>query len=382
MVNLIAVLATGLFAGGVSCAAVQGGLLAGLIARQRGDDPHTPAGNYRKPGHRAGKPKAPRPARTSRTSGVKSDRRTRAVPAPRRWTARLADDMAPIGGFLAGKLLSHTILGALLGTIGSVVQLSPTARALLQLAAGGLVIAFGLAQLGIPGFRRLAVQPPAALARFVRGRSRSASALAPALLGLATVLIPCGVTLSVEALALASGSWWAGAATMAVFVIGTSPLFAALGYLARKVVTAWRGRLALATGLLVVGLGVYTLNGGLTLLDSPLAAANLSQTLGLAPSAATTETVTTTAGRQTVTVTATSDAYSPANTQVKAGLSTTLVIRAEDATGCIRSFVIRDKQYILPENGDTRIELGTLRPGRLTYRCGMGMYSGQLTVAS
>jgi len=34
-VNLTAVLLTGLLAGGVSCAAVQGGLLAALIARQR-----------------------------------------------------------------------------------------------------------------------------------------------------------------------------------------------------------------------------------------------------------------------------------------------------------------------------------------------------------
>ncbi|HEY3692645.1 MAG TPA: hypothetical protein VGL46_20560 [Pseudonocardiaceae bacterium] len=33
--NLTAVLVTGLFAGGVSCAAVQGGLLTGLITRQR-----------------------------------------------------------------------------------------------------------------------------------------------------------------------------------------------------------------------------------------------------------------------------------------------------------------------------------------------------------
>jgi len=51
---------------------------------------------------------------------------------------------------------------------------------------------------------------------------------------------------------------------MAVFIIGTSPLFAALGYAARKAATAWKGRLATATGLVVLGMGVYTLNGGLT----------------------------------------------------------------------------------------------------------------------
>jgi hypothetical protein len=36
---------------------------------------------------------------------------------------------------------------------------------------------------------------------------------------------------------------------MAVFVLGTSPLFALLGYAARRAATAWRGRLTVLTGL-------------------------------------------------------------------------------------------------------------------------------------
>ncbi len=42
--NLAAVLVTGLFAGGVSCAAVQGGLLTGLITRQRAAAEPQPVG--------------------------------------------------------------------------------------------------------------------------------------------------------------------------------------------------------------------------------------------------------------------------------------------------------------------------------------------------
>jgi hypothetical protein len=48
--------------------------------------------------------------------------------------------------------------------------------------------------------------------------------------------------------------------------------------------------------------------------------------------------------------------------------------------GCTRALVISGREYVLPENGDARIDLGVLRPGTLHYRCGMGMYSGQLTV--
>src|SRR5688572_27122177 len=101
--NLTAVLITGLFAGGVSCAAVQGGLLAGLVARQR-------------------------PAERSATT----------TSAAR----RAGDDLAPVAGFLAGKLISHTALGALLGALGAVVQLSVGLRTTAQIAAGIVVVIF------------------------------------------------------------------------------------------------------------------------------------------------------------------------------------------------------------------------------------------------
>src|SRR5438105_2043730 len=118
------------------------------------------------------------------------------------------------------------------------------------------------------------------------------------MLGVTTILIPCGVTLSVEALALTSGSAVAGAATMVVFVAGTSPLFALLGYAARKAATVWRGRLAVLTGATVLVIGLYTLNGGLELAGSPLAADRLSVTLGFGRPVPDTSTVTTDNGAQ------------------------------------------------------------------------------------
>ncbi len=372
--NLSAVLVTGLFAGGVSCAAVQGGLLAGLLARQRDAEPAPPRAG------RTTRDLKGRPQRELPGGGVVDDR-----PA----LHRLADDAAPVGGFLVGKLVSHTLLGAALGALGGAVQLSVGFRALAQVAAGILVVVFGLAQLGVPMFRGLVIQPPAAWSRFVRGRARSAAACAPALLGFATILVPCGVTLSVEALALASGSAWAGAATMAVFVLGTSPLFALLGFAARKAATAWRGRLAAATGVVVIGLGLYTLNGGLELTGSPLAASRVAEAAGLgdqpvtaaaAPAAA--PPVSVSGGRQTVVVTARTGEYTPGNIAVRAGLPTTLVVRSDNVQGCVRSFVIPSlgRQWVLPVNGDTPIDLGVLQAGRLDYTCGMGMYTGQLTV--
>ncbi|UUV35928.1 sulfite exporter TauE/SafE family protein [Amycolatopsis roodepoortensis] len=349
--NLAAVLVTGLFAGGVSCAAVQGGLLTGLITRQKA---------------------ATAPTVRRARSDQEVDQRG--------WRAQLGDDLAPVGGFLAGKLVSHTLLGALLGAVGGAVELSVGARTWLQIGAGLLIIVFGLAQLGVPGFRRVVVEPPISWMKIIRNRARSQAALAPALLGLATVLIPCGVTLSVEALALTSGSALAGAATMAVFVLGTGPLFAILGYAARKAATAWQGRLALVTGLVVLAMGFYTLNGGLELAGSPLAASRITQAVGGSDADADTGAASTVDGKQTVVITARTGSYSPENVQAKSGVPTTLVVKTEGAQGCVRSFVIRDEQKILPVRGETRIDLGVLQPGRLDYACSMGMYTGAITV--
>jgi len=346
-VNLVAVLITGLFAGGISCAAVQGGLLAGLITRQHAD-------------------------RESAASRVASDE-------SRSWRGQLGDDLAPVGGFLLGKLAAYTVLGALLGALGGVVQLSQGARTWLQIGAGLLIITFGLAQLGVPGFRRVVVEPPASWMRLVRSRARSQAALAPALLGVATVLLPCGITLSVEALALATGSPFQGAAIMAVFVIGTSPLFAILGYAARKAATVWRGRLVAATGVAVIAMGLYTLNGGLELAGSPLAASRILETVsGTATADSTTTTVTD--GHQEVVVTASDSGYSPRVSAITAGIPTTLIVRSDGATGCVRAFVIGETETVLPESGDTRIDLGTPTVGTLRYACGMGMYTGAITV--
>ncbi|MBW0108062.1 sulfite exporter TauE/SafE family protein [Pseudonocardia sp. KRD-182] len=357
--NLTAVLVTGLFAGGVSCAAVQGGLLTGLISRQRAAAVGVPV-----------------------AVGRSHDGSTDGPPHASPWH-RLGDDVAPVAGFLAGKLVSHTALGALLGALGGAVQLSISTRTTLQLLAGALIIVFGLAQLGVPGFRGVVIEPPQAWMRVVRSRSRSQSALAPALLGVATVLIPCGVTLSVQALALASGSALSGAVIMAVFVLGTAPLFALLGYAARRAATAWRGRLAIATGLIVVAMGLFTLNGGLELAGSPVAASRVVQAFGAGDPEPDVSAVSEQGGQQQVLITARPGSYSPSAVQARAGVPTTLIVRSEDAQGCVRSFLIpsRGVEEVLPADGETRIDLGVLEPGTLRYSCGMGMYTGTITAA-
>ncbi len=49
--------------------------------------------------------------------------------------------------------------------------------------------------------------------------------------------------------------------------------------------------------------------------------------------------------------------------------------------GCTRAFVIPSAGFrqILPETGETPIDLGTPAAGTLRYTCSMGMYRGNIT---
>ena len=353
--NLWGVFVTGLVAGGASCAAVQGGLLAGMVARRRPELVDSAAGAVGAEGP------------VARRGGV-------------------VDDAIPVGGFLAGKLVSHTLLGAGLGLAGDAVQVDFRTRALFQIIAGVLMVAMAAHLLGVRALARLVPQPPQRWAALVRRNARSSAAGAPAVLGLASVLIPCGVTLSVEFLAIASGSAVSGAAIMAAFVLGTAPLFAVLGYVARRSATVLQGHLAKVAAVAVLVTGLVSINAGLVLSGSNT---TLTTLWGSVVGRDATTPVGDTAaaaiplsadGTQDVVVAVSDGGYSPSVVRVKAGVATRVTFRTAGTQGCTRTLVVPSLKLgrQLPATGDTTVELGMLAPGRLRYTCGMGMYSGTI----
>ena len=377
--NLWSIFITGLFAGGASCAAVQGGLLVASVSRRSG-----------------GSPSVPRPTRLSRPrvrSGGKNARRKQQLARARYDRAAAArrtavvvekrpfsEDLVPVGGFLAGKLASHIILGFLLGLFGSSVQFTPNARAIVQIAAGVFMVLVGAHLAGAPGLGWVVPKPPAALTRLVRKSARSEAAFAPALLGFLTVLIPCGVTLTVMFLAVASGSPLWGAAGMATFVIGTSPLFAAIGYAVRRTSKQMGRTVAALSAAAVLVVGVLAINTGLVLRGS---AFTLSSLLNTGPSAPAALAPIDANGTQQLRLEARSTSYSPSRVGARAGVPTVLTIVTNGTSGCTRAFVIPSMglQRLLPETGETRVNLGTLESGELQFTCSMGMYSGVVDVA-
>ena len=384
--SLWAILLTGLFAGGASCAAVQGGLLTGLVAR-RGGQP-VPAG--------AGTAPRARPTTSASSKGKgKSGPTPRKRPAapqpnPRRPSVGGIDDLLPVGGFLAGKLVSHVLLGAALGAVGSAVQLTPRTRATVQIVAGVVMLLLALDLLGLHWFRRITPTLPASWGQRIRRDSRTNPSFGPTMLGLASVALPCGITLSMEVLAVASGSAVSGAAIMGVFVLGTAPLFAVLGYLARRSATALRGRLGVLAGAAVLVTALLSVNTGLVLLDAPVTLrspfstgdAGAAQAAPLPPSNSPEPAAPTDGSPQRLVVNVRDNSYKPSSLKAKAGSPVQLVLRTNNTVGCTRSIVVPklNLEETLPETGETVLDLGTLKPGKLRFTCGMGMYSGSINV--
>ncbi len=77
--------------------------------------------------------------------------------------------------------------------------------------------------------------------------------------------------------------------------------------------------------------------------------------------------------------------YLPRISEAKAGIPTKLIVNTNATYDCSSSLVIRSIgfQKILPNTGDTIIDLGTPKVGKpLVGVCGMGMYSFQINFRS
>lgn len=322
--------AAGLAAGTASCTVVQGGLLIGLIK---------PAGACCPPATRGGR-----------------------------------RDLAVVGAFLSARLLAHLAAGALLGLAGSALRVTPRARAVLLVAAGVAVLGLAARLLLRRSHRSWCAN------RTVQGRQEPGQPrgiLRAAVLGLATILVPCGVTISMQIVAVSTGTALGGAAALAGFAVGTAPAFAALGLLVRRIDatrSAARGGLTVLSGIAALAAGIFTIGSGLRL-------GGWLPDLGPAgaPAASAAHARQGPDGIQRLTIWATDDGFRPGIAGAAAARPLEIVFRTRDNRSCTRTLSIDGRDVVLPVTGEVPVRLPPREPGRLRYACGMGMYVGFIT---
>ena len=321
---------TGLTTGGLSCLAVQGGLLTATLA----------------------------------TTAEKKGK---------------LHDAIPTMVFLISKLLAYTLLGALLGYFGSLFQLTTTMRIWFQVVAAVFMLGLAGSMLDIhPIFRYFVIQPPKWVGKLLRGQTKNPSVFAPAILGVFTVLIPCGVTQAMEVLAISTGNPLAGAITMFAFVLGTAPLFLVVGWLTTKLSESFRVRFFKSAALLVVFVAFMSINGALVLTGSKYSFNNwvwAFKTTFLSPAVAS-------AATNDVTINVFNNGYSPHNFSVKINQPVNLSLVTQGTYSCASVFTIPTLNItkVLPPTGTTGVTFTPTQTGLLTFACGMGMYTGTINV--
>lgn len=343
--NLWIVFLTGLTSGGVTCAAMQGGLLASTIANQKQSE-----------GGRKNVESAP----GSFDIG----------------------DWGPVAAFLSSKLAAHFVLGALLGALGSVLTLSIGVQLFFQGAAALFMIASAMNLLEVhPIFRYVTITPPRFARKLIKNSTTANRLFAPALLGVLTVLIPCGVTQAMEIVAISTGNPIQGALIMGTFVAGTAPAFAVIGLATAKLSEVWRTYFLRAAAALLIVMSVYSLNGILLATDSKYSAQRIWSVL-TAPVGSGSPTAPVVDGKQPVTIEVENNGYSPKRFTVKAGTPVELTVKSGEVYSCAAAFTFRQfgiETYIKP-NSQQVFTFTPTEKGRYTYSCSMGMYSGVMEV--
>lgn len=346
---------TGLTAGGLSCYAVQGGLLTGAIAP----------------------PSTPQP--------VKPRRKAEAARPP-------APGLSPILLFSTAKIVAYTALGFLLGGLGSAFSISPYFQGAVQIAIGVFLVGNALRMFNIhPIFRFFTFEPPAGVRRFIRRLGKDDRMLTPLFLGALTVLIPCGVTQAVMAVAIASADPMLGAAILFAFTLGASPTFIAIAWAAAGVGRRFEKLFNPAVALIVLVLGVITLDAGLTLTGSPISSARLLRPSTADFAGSSNPGVFESGGSSTAPrtadytdgsparITVQNNGYAPEFVLLPAGKPVQLHLLTDKIYSCSRAFYIPDLDLVemLPPTGDTVITIPAQESGTvMQFMCTMGMYTG------
>jgi hypothetical protein len=254
----------------------------------------------------------------------------------------------------------------------------------MQFVAGAYMIAVALNLLNVhPIFRYVIIQPPHFLRRFVNSQTTRKDLFAPAVFGFLTIFIPCGTTLAMEALAISSGSPFWGAAILATFVLATMPYFFGLGWVTTKLGDVFQQRFLKFAAVVLIYLGVISINGGLNLIGSPLTFQTVWQGVVSGNGQQNTNmSVVPVSGVQTATINVFANGYNPTYLQLKSGVPVKLNLVTPGGLSCTSIFRIPQLgiQVSLQPTSNQLLQFTPTQRGRITYTCGMGMYSGIMDV--
>jgi sulfite exporter TauE/SafE/copper chaperone CopZ len=335
--SLLMVLIIGLTAGFSSCMALVGGLILGLSARHAEKHPE----------------------------------------------ALAMQKFRPHIFFQIGRVLGYGILGGLLGLFSGWISLSGTFLGMITLLVGLLMLVLGIQILEIsPRFNRFKLTMPKSISRFlgIYREKTEYNHKKAFLLGALTFFLPCGFTLSMQALAIESGSVFQGSLIMSTFALGTAPGLLGLGG-AAAIAKGAIGRIFFKlTGIVVIAFAIFNIIN-----SSNLLGINFHSFINISNNnSSQTNTVSSvTNNQQIITMNVGSAGYRPNRFTVVKNIPVVWKINVENPYTCATSLIVPDLDVNKNlKKGENVIEFIPSETGEISFSCSMGMYTGSILVVN
>lgn len=278
--------------------------------------------------------------------------------------------------FNIGRILSYTVLGGLVGALGSFIVISPRSTGILTVIASVAMIIIGLQMLKIfPWLNRFQIKMPKSIAHKMYDTSGNGKQhpLAPFLFGASSFFFPCGFTQALQLYVLSTGSFAVGALTMLAFSLGTLPGLLSIGAISSVAKGAFQRDFLRAAAIIVVLLGIFNISNGLVLAGADVDINSLLSNDGMQQPAGTT--VNLVDGKQVVEMAVNGLDYSPSSFTIVEGIPVEWRIDGRAAQGCAQVISVPKlgiTEY-LPRDTIKIIAFTPQETGRIDFSCSMGM---------
>lgn len=241
--------------------------------------------------------------------------------------------LAPHFQYNLGRIISYTIIGGILGGIGSFFGINPFFTGTVLIIASIFMILMGLSFLtDFKILKKIKLNTPAFIAKFLYANKKNKKPKGPFIIGLLTGFMPCGPLQAMQLYALTQGSITRGALSMAVYALGTTFILFAFGAVINSIKTQNITKMLKFSGAFIIILGIMMANRGL---------ANFGFNFMPTPKTES-QTITDTNKEefQEIRMNLTYSGYEPNTLYIKSGIPVRWIINVKQMTGCTDAIMI------------------------------------------
>lgn len=270
-----------------------------------------------------------------------------------------------------GRVISYTLLGGIVGLIGSGITLNNGFFSVVPIILGLFMVIMGLNNAGLISFAGFGFMEKINV-KLSKLRNKLGDDKGPFVLGLVNGLMPCGPLQLMQIYALSTGSFVDGAIAMFAFSLGTVPLMLGLGMFITKLSISSKKLVFRMGGYLVILLGVSMMLNGLSTFGINTSFGKVNNDYAQ---------VVIEDGYQVVNTTVKSRGYG--DIVVQKDMPVRLIFNVEPGTLTSCNYAINIPKYNIGgqlQEGKNIVEFYPDEAGTFTYSCWMGMIRNTITV--